>query len=161
MPLLILLGFIALPLLEIGVFIWVGDEIGILATIATTVLTAIIGAALVRAQGLATLNKVSTSLNQGEMPLRPVFDGACQLIAGALLLAPGFITDTIGLLLFIPVFRTILLVWVISRTAVTVVGSDDKQGKTSNRHDYDVEGDYQDVTPNQPLSLPDERDKES
>ena len=142
MPLLILFGFITLPLLEIGVFIWIGDEIGILATVATTVLTAILGTALVRAQGLATLSKVNDSLNRGEMPVRAVFDGACLLVAGALLLAPGFITDAIGLILFIPFVRAILLALLISKAVVTVHSSNTS---TSSRQNYDVEGDEVDV----------------
>ncbi len=158
MPLLILFGFIALPLLEIGVFIWIGDEIGILATVATTVLTAILGTALVRAQGLATLSKVNDSLNRGEMPVRPVFDGACLLVAGALLLAPGFITDAIGLILFIPFVRAILLALLISKAVVTVHASNTS---TSSRQNYDVEGDFQDITPTEVPELPDNSKKES
>lgn len=161
MPLLILIGFIALPLLEIGVFIQVGSNIGIFGTVTMTVLTAVVGTVLVRSQGLATLNKVSASLNQGEMPLRPVFDGACQLIAGALLLAPGFITDTIGLLLFIPPFRTVLLAWIISRSAITVVVPRDAASQTPSRHRYDVDGDFQDVTPTQAPALSDKQDRKN
>ena len=161
MPLLILLGFIALPLLEIGVFIRVGDEIGVLATVTATVLTAVAGTALVRSQGLATLNKVSASLNHGEMPLRPVFDGACQLVAGALLLTPGFITDAIGLILFIPLSRTILLAWVISKSAISVIVPHDEHNKGSSRHRYEVDGDFQDITPTQTPALPDNSDKEN
>ena len=151
MPLLILICFIALPLLEIGVFIRIGDEIGIFATIGITVLTAIVGTFLVRTQGLATLNKVSGSLNRGEMPLRPVFDGACQLIAGALLLTPGFITDTIGLVLFAPPFRTLLLAWLISRSAKTSIF----RTNSTSQSKYDVDGNYKDVTPVHPPILTD------
>ena len=158
MPLLILFGFITLHLLEIGVFIWIGDEIGILATVATTVLTAILGTALVRAQGLATLSKVNDSLNRGEMPVRAVFDGACLLVAGALLLAPGFITDAIGLILFIPFVRAILLALLISKAVVTVHSSNTS---TSSRQNYDVEGDFQDITPTDVPELPDNSKKES
>lgn len=158
MPLLILFGFITLPLLEIGVFIWIGDEIGILATVATTVLTAILGTALVRTQGLATLSKVNDSLNRGEMPVRAVFDGACLLVAGALLLAPGFITDAIGLILFIPFVRAILLALLISKAVVTVHSSNTS---TSSRQNYDVEGDFQDITPTDVPELPDNSKKES
>lgn len=152
MPLLILICFIALPLLEIGVFISIGDEIGVFATIGITVLTAILGTFLVRTQGLATLKKVSESLNRGEMPLRPVFDGACQLIAGALLLTPGFITDSIGLVLFAPPFRMLLLAWFISRTAQTGVF----RTNSTPQSKYDVDGNYKDVTPVHPPVLTDE-----
>ena len=151
MPLLILIAFIALPLLEIGVFISVGEDIGILATVAATIVTAVLGTVLVRTQGLTTLHKVSESLNRGDMPLRPVFDGACQLVAGALLLAPGFITDALGLLLFVPIVRGGLLAWLMSRTALfTVVRADGKP-----HSGYDVDGQYRDVTPASPPILPD------
>ncbi|MDE0799933.1 MAG: FxsA family protein [Rhodospirillaceae bacterium] len=151
MPLIILIFFIAIPLLEIGVFISISGEIGGFATIGITILTAIVGTFLVRAQGLATLNKVSEGINRGEMPVRPVFDGACQLIAGALLLTPGFITDSIGLVLFAPPFRTLLLAWLISKTSHMGVF----HSNSAPQSRYDVDGDYEDITAAYPPVLPD------
>ena len=72
------------------------------------VLTAFIGTGLLRQQGLATLAKVQASLEQNRLPMEEVFDGLCLLVAGALLLTPGFFTDAVGFLLFVPAFRRVL-----------------------------------------------------
>ncbi|MQX37488.1 FxsA family protein [Roseospira navarrensis] len=109
MPFLLLLAFIGVPLLEIAVFIQVGGLVGLGWTLALVILTAIIGTLLLRAQGVATLNRARTSLDRGEMPVREVFDGACLLVGGALLLTPGFVTDTLGFLLLLPPVRSWLL----------------------------------------------------
>jgi len=157
MALLILLAFASLPIIEIAIFIEIGEEIGLVSTLAATVLTALVGTFLVRAQGLATLRKLQESLNQGEMPLRPAFDGACQLFAGALLLTPGFLTDGVGLLLFVPLVRTLLMAWVISRGGDRIVVNhtqNTSHGFDTSRRSYDVEGDYMDITPSDAPSLP-------
>ncbi|SCA56335.1 FxsA protein [Candidatus Terasakiella magnetica] len=108
MGFIILLLFIAVPVTEIAVFIQVGDIIGLWSTIAIVILTAIIGTALLRQQGISTLMRAQATLNEGKMPTTELFDGACLLVAGALLLTPGFVTDTVGFLLFTPPFRAIL-----------------------------------------------------
>ena len=106
---LILLGaFIAVPLIEIGLFIEVGEAIGLWSTIAVVVLTAVVGTALLRHQGLSTIVKVQRFLDQGVMPVDALFDGFCILIAGLLLLTPGFFTDAVGFLFFTPPVRALL-----------------------------------------------------
>ena len=100
--------FIGLPLLEIAVFIEVGGEIGVWPTIAATVVTALAGSVLLRAQGLATLTRARAQMDQGQLPAREMFEGVCLVLAGAMLLLPGFVTDFIGLLLFIPPLREVL-----------------------------------------------------
>lgn len=147
MPLLILFAFISLPLIEIWILISVGAEIGALATIGATLVTAMIGTILMRNQGLATLYQVREHLDRNEMPLRPAFEGACQLVAGALLLTPGFMTDAIGLILFIPPVRTLLMAWIISRANISIVGGG--AANSSPRASYDVDGDYREVHPDQ------------
>lgn len=109
MPFLLLFAFIGVPILEIAVFIQVGDIIGLGATLVLVVLTAIAGTLLLRAQGLSTLGRARASLDRGEVPVREVFDGACLLVGGALLLTPGFVTDTLGFLLLLPPFRGLVL----------------------------------------------------
>ncbi|WP_135081300.1 FxsA family protein [Terasakiella sp. SH-1] len=104
----ILLLFIAVPVTEIAVFIQVGDIIGLWPTIAIVILTAILGTALLRQQGMNTLMRAQATLNTGHLPTAELFDGACLLFAGALLLTPGFVTDTVGFLLFFPPFRAFL-----------------------------------------------------
>ncbi|MBB4265173.1 FxsA family protein [Roseospira visakhapatnamensis] len=109
MAFFLLLAFIATPILEIAVLLKVGGLIGLMPTLVLVVLTAVIGTALLRAQGLSTLNRARESLNRGEAPVRAVFDGACLLVGGALLLTPGFVTDTLGFLLLVPPVRAALL----------------------------------------------------
>jgi UPF0716 protein FxsA len=104
----ILLAFIAIPLIEIAVFIEVGGFIGLWWTLAIVVGTAFAGTYMLRRQGLATLRRAQDNMAEGRMPLREVFDGLCLLIAGALLLTPGFVTDLAGALLLMPPVRLLL-----------------------------------------------------
>ncbi len=108
MALFLLLAMIVVPIVEIAVFIELGGFLGLWPTIGTVILTAMVGSVLLRLQGLSTLNRVMQSVEQGRFPLAEVFDGLCLLVAGALLLTPGFVTDAVGLLLFVPVFRAFL-----------------------------------------------------
>lgn len=108
MGFVILLAFIAIPLIEIAVFIEVGGYIGLWWTLAVVVGTALAGTHMLRRQGLATLRRAQENMAQGRMPLREVFDGLCLLIAGALLLTPGFVTDLAGALLLMPPVRLLL-----------------------------------------------------
>jgi UPF0716 protein FxsA len=105
---LLLLVFIVVPILEIAVFIQAGEWIGLWPTLAGIVMTALIGAALVRRQGLSVLEKAQTSVNEGRFPVAEVFDGLCLVLAGALLLTPGFLTDTAGFLLLLSPLRAFL-----------------------------------------------------
>jgi len=105
---ILLFAFIAVPIIEIGLFIKVGGYFGFWPTIGIVILTAIIGTTLLRQQGLATLKNAQASLEENHFPLKEVFDGMCLLFAGALLLTPGFFTDTIGLMMFVPSLRALL-----------------------------------------------------
>ncbi len=104
MPILLLI-FIVIPLAEIYVFIQVGSLIGTWYTIGLVIITAIIGTSLLRLQGYGVLSRAQSTLNKGDLPVDSVIDGVFLLIAGALLLTPGLITDTFGFLLFIPYLR--------------------------------------------------------
>ncbi|MFC1673021.1 FxsA family protein [Pseudomonadota bacterium] len=108
MGFLILAAFIGVPLIEIALFIEVGGALGLWPTILVVVLTAMAGTALLRHQGLRALDRLQDSLGRGEPPMGPVFDGFCLLGAGALLLTPGFFTDAVGFLLFVPQIRAAL-----------------------------------------------------
>ncbi len=110
MGLVLLLAFIGVPIIEIAVFIEVGGWLGLWPTLGLVVLTAVVGSLELRAQGLATVNKLRRQLDQGELPSDTLFDGVCLLFAGALLLTPGFVTDAVGLALFLPPFRRFLRV---------------------------------------------------
>jgi len=108
MAIFLLAAFIGVPLIEIAVFIQVGGWIGLGPTLALVILTAILGTWQLRSQGLATLMRAREQVERGALPARELFDGACLLVAGALLLTPGFVTDAVGFLLFLPAFRDIL-----------------------------------------------------
>lgn len=107
MALFILILFIAVPVIEIGLFVQVGGMIGLWPTLAIVILTAVLGTALLRHQGLDTLRRVQDSLAHDRLPVAEMFDGLCLLMAGALLLTPGFMTDAFGFLLFVPPFRAV------------------------------------------------------
>ena len=108
MGLLLFAAFIAVPLIEIALFIEVGGWIGLWPTLAIVVVTAILGSWALRLQGLSTLARARQQVDRGALPARELFDGACLLFAGALLLTPGFFTDTVGALLFIQPVRDLL-----------------------------------------------------
>ena len=94
--------FIAVPIVEMLVLIEVGQQIGALWTIALVLLTAFIGINLLRHQGLATLSRANWRIKSGELPAQEILEGILLAVGGALLLTPGFVTDTIGFLLLIP-----------------------------------------------------------
>jgi len=97
--------FIIIPVIEITVLIQVGAVLGIWPTIAIVIITAWLGAKYVRQQGLATLNSVQTKMAQGQMPSDEIVTGLMLLVAGVLLVTPGFVTDFFGLILLIPAVR--------------------------------------------------------
>ncbi|ROR29599.1 FxsA family protein [Inmirania thermothiophila] len=101
--------FTLLPLAEIYVLIRVGGWIGAGWTVLGVVGTAVLGVALLRAQGLATLARAHRALERGELPALELLEGAVLVVAGALLLTPGFITDTLGFLCLVPPLRRELL----------------------------------------------------
>ncbi len=107
--------FVAVPIIEIGLFIQVGGFLGLWPTLAIVLLTAIVGSWLVRAQGMAALEKMQTSLQSGQNPAEPIANGAFILIAGLLLLTPGFFTDSLGLALLVPPVRGALIKFLSSR----------------------------------------------
>jgi UPF0716 protein FxsA len=105
MAILLLAMFIAIPIIEIGLFIEIGGWIGLWPTLGIVIVTAFAGTTLLRLQGLAVLQRAQQATARNELPVQEVFDGLCLLIAGILLLTPGFFTDTVGFLLFVPPFR--------------------------------------------------------
>lgn len=107
MAILLLAMFIAVPIIEIALFIEIGGWIGLWPTLGVVIVTAFAGTWLLRLQGLAVLRRVQESAERNELPMQEVFDGLCLLVAGVMLLTPGFFTDALGFLLFVPVFRQI------------------------------------------------------
>jgi UPF0716 protein FxsA len=110
-PLLFML-FLAIPLLEIYFLILVGSWIGAVPTVLLVILTAALGAALARHQGLATLQRLQATLARGELPALELFEGVILLVGALLLLTPGFITDLTGFVCLVPAPRRVLALWV-------------------------------------------------
>ncbi len=102
----LLLLFISVPLLEIYLLLQVGGIIGVWNTIGLILLTAVIGTVLLRQQGLATLARVQSQLDQNQLPAAELVEGVMLLFSGALLLTPGFFTDLIGFLCLTPALRS-------------------------------------------------------
>ena len=156
MALLLVLIFIVLPIAEIYVIIQVGEAIGVLPTIGLLILDAVLGAALWRSQGRAAWRRFNQALAEGRIPAREVFDGAMVILGGAFLLAPGFITDAIGILLLIPptraAFRGVVRRMAARRTRFVVRGfgwgtspPHDRAAPPMHTRDYDYEGSAREV----------------
>lgn len=107
--------FIAVPILEMLVLIQVGQQIGALWTIALVLLTAFIGINLLRYQGLATLSRATWRMQSGQIPAQEMLEGILLAVGGALLLTPGFVTDSIGFVLLLPFTRQFFAVRLMSR----------------------------------------------
>jgi UPF0716 protein FxsA len=116
-PILLLL-FILVPIVEIGLFIQVGGFLGVWTTILLVITTALIGASLVRSQGIATLLSVQNRLQEGELPAQQILEGVMLAVAGVLLLTPGFMTDALGMLVLLPKPRAIIAKQLMSRIKV-------------------------------------------
>ena len=101
MPILLLV----VPILEIAVFILVGGEIGVGWTVLLVLLTAILGTFLLRQQGFGVLEQIREDVNAGRVPAAAMAHGVLIIVAGVLLLTPGFVTDALGFLLFVPGVR--------------------------------------------------------
>ena len=102
---LLLVLFIAVPIAELYVFVQAAHAMGFFTALAVLVLVSIVGAALVRREGLGVLRRLQATMGRGELPAREMVDGVLVLFAGVLLVVPGFVTDAIGLLLLLPPVR--------------------------------------------------------
>ncbi len=158
MGILLLAAFIGVPIVEIAVFIEVGGVLGLWPTLGLVVLTAVLGTWQLRAQGLATLMRARDQVERGALPTRELFDGACLLVAGALLLTPGFVTDAAGFLLFFRPVRDLLL-GVLARHVQTRMQTrvfvDGEEVSTGGPDGPVIDGEYRDVTePTRPANPP-------
>ncbi|CUH51461.1 FxsA family protein [Shimia marina] len=156
----LLLAFVAIPMIEIALFISVGGAIGLWPTLAIVLLTAILGTHLVRSQGIAALGSVQKSFNELDDPTEPLAHGAMILIAGVLLLTPGFFTDAVGFALLTPPFRSAMFHYARKRVRVqsfTMGGTQSThfragpgfhadQGRHAGRSDV-IDGEFSEVDP--------------
>lgn len=177
MAFILLFAFIAIPIIEISVFIEVGGRIGLWPTILIVILTAMIGTWMLRQQGLSVLFRIRENLDANRVPVRELFDGVCLVVAGAFLLTPGFVTDAIGFLLFVPAIRSVLAATiaarVIARADVHVHGRSHggwQEGSGANPRDGGgpiIDGDFEEVRPEDAgpdrpqLDQDDDRDRKS
>ncbi len=109
---------LVVPIVEIVAFIVIGGQIGIGWTLLMILVTAVIGTILLRIQGLQLITHIRNEIDAGKVPARALGDGAMLLVAGILLLTPGFVTDGIGFLLFVPPVRTAIWSFLASRITV-------------------------------------------
>lgn len=122
MPLILVpVLLLGLPLLEIGVFIWVGGHIGVGWTLALVLLSMVAGALLLRRQTFSNLTAARDATRGGRLPAREIVHGAMIVMAGLLLIVPGFITDIVGILLFLPPVRDLL--WRLLQSRIRIVAA--------------------------------------
>ena len=140
---IVLLSVLALPLIEIALFVIVGQAIGVLPTLLGIILTGAIGALVLRWQGVATLRDLQFRLQRGEMPARQMGDAMLIGLAGLLLLLPGYFTDLIGLLLLIPWTRELIYRLLARNLKVVEVTTSYRRADQPDLIDLD-RGDYRD-----------------
>ena len=107
----LLLAFTIIPIIEIYLLIEIGSIFGALTAITLVILTGFLGAFMARMQGLQTLFRIQESLREGRMPSGELLDALLIVIAGLVLLTPGFLTDSAGFLLLIPTTRNSIISW--------------------------------------------------
>lgn len=144
---ILLSAFIAVPIIEIWLLLKVGGAIGGGTTILIVILTAILGAYLVRQQGFATLTSVQNQMNAGKVPAMEMAEGLALLVAGAVLLTPGFVTDAFGFALLTPPIRRALIHWLVNQRNFQVHTYSSHSQSTAHpqqnhRRDDVIEGEY-------------------
>lgn len=152
--------FLAVPIVEIALFIQVGGWIGLWPTLAIVVVTALLGTFLVRAQGALALAQLRGSFQNLQDPSEPLAHGAMILIAGALLLTPGFFTDAVGFSLLVPQVRAAAFRFLKRRITVRSFAYGEtppRGGPSRGRHGTEdvIDADYEEVdTPKKPTHPP-------
>ena len=148
-----ILIFILIPFVELATFASVSEHIGIWTTLLFAFATAIIGGMIVKHQGLQTVFSMRQSMDSGKMPVTEIFDGFCLVAAGALLITPGFVTDSIGFALLIPPVRAALRAFLKKYTKIGIAthAAEGFRGQPRRPHDPDIiEGEYERVDEDKP-----------
>jgi len=145
----LLLLFILIPLLEIWLFILLGGFIGAYPTLFVILLTAILGTFLVKTQGINVLKEIQSKFNGLENPTEPIVHGAMILFAGALLLTPGFFTDSVGFLLLLPKVRKAAFFWLKNKVNLVKYSSSERSSGDKNKYSDIEVTDYKEVEPEQ------------
>lgn len=153
----LLMAFIAVPLIEIALFIQVGGFIGLWPTLAIVLITAILGSWLVRQQGAREIAKLQSTFSELNDPTEPLANGAMILFAGALLLTPGFFTDALGFALLFPPFRAAAFKWVKSKVKVQKFAMGTPPNAPRRPDDRVIDGEFEEVSkPKTPTHKPSE-----
>jgi UPF0716 protein FxsA len=139
---LLLILFLTVPMMEIYVLIKVGSLLGALPTVFLVVLTAILGALLLRWQGFSTLQRVNSAVARGEIPAIELLEGAVLLVSGVLLLTPGFITDIAGFLGLVTPVRRRLVTWFLAHQGM-IMGAGGRGRRPPQHHGpRTIEGEF-------------------
>lgn len=128
---MLLVVFLAVPLIEIALFVAIGQAVGVVPTLLGVLATAIIGSAIVRVQGGGVIEQIRRTLGRGQLPARSMADGLLIGLAGLLLVLPGYFTDAIGFLLLIPPVRAALYGLLLRHVGVVAPGA--PMGPARNR----------------------------
>lgn len=139
------LAFLMVPLIEIALFIQVGDLIGLWPTLAIVILTAVLGTWLVRTQGRIAMGQLRSSFSELNDPTEPLAHGAMILLSGALLLTPGFFTDAVGFALLAPPVRNAMFHYLRARVVVRdfQMGPHPARSRTADV----IDGEFEEVSP--------------
>ncbi|MEM7236705.1 MAG: FxsA family protein [Pseudomonadota bacterium] len=137
---------VVIPIIEILLFIEVGGWIGAWPTVGIVILTALIGTMLLRQQGFAALADLQRQLSEGQDPRATLAHGAMILVAGIVLLTPGFFTDALGFFLLIPQVRAGLIQYFATRIEMHTA----RQSQNARANRETIDGDYVDVTSPEP-----------
>jgi UPF0716 protein FxsA len=142
------------PLIEIAGFAWIGGMIGVGPTIGFVLVSGLLGLALLREAGLATLMRLRASLEAGKTPVPAALDGAGRILGGLLLVVPGFFSSAIGVLLLIPPLRRLLTGLIARRLqeggSIRVVGF----GTVVQPDPTVIEGEFRELPPERPELSP-------
>jgi UPF0716 protein FxsA len=146
---LLFLVFLLVPVIEIYLLVKVGSLIGAGWTVFCVVFTAVVGAWLVRLQGLGTMARVQNTLQHGELPAMEMLEGMMIFLAGALLITPGFFTDTVGFLLLVPPLRRKLALALLRRGIIQPAGGPGPHAGPGGPHaghgSRTLEGEYKEL----------------
>ena len=145
--------FLAVPLIEIGLFVTVGGWLTLWPTLAIVLGSGVLGVFVMRQQGLRAMSDMQSAMKNMQNPMSPMANSAMIMAAGILLILPGFLTDTLGLLLLIPFVRH----WVIKhlgrkfRVVSTAAASPDwRDGRASHDQDEAIDAEYSEIDPERP-----------
>lgn len=141
------LAFLLVPIIEIALFIKVGGAIGLWPTLSIVVLTAVLGTWLVRTQGRMAINQLQRSFAELDDPTEPLAHGAMILVAGVLLLTPGFFTDAVGFALLFPPVRVAVFRFVKTRVSIQSFQMGPGPAPRDMREGDVIDGEFEEVTP--------------